>query len=120
MAIRQEIFTSDEKIGERLRAWRKEIGLNQTQLAELGGVSLNSQHRYEAGALPSTEYLLRIGSAGADWYWIVTGQRIAGAPLDDEAAAMLEAFAALPAAVKLLLVQHAQGLCRALESNSSA
>ncbi len=34
--------------------------------------------------MPSVEYLLRIGAAGADWYWIVTGQRIADALGPDE------------------------------------
>lgn len=102
-----------------MRSERLRLGLNQTELAAVGGVTLGTQSRYEGGALPATEYLLRIGEVGANWQWIVTGQRIAGAALDDDAAAMLEAFAALPAEVKLVIVDHAQGLCRALGVSTS-
>lgn len=60
------------------------MGLNQADFAEIGGVSLNSQNRYEGGRLsPPIDYLLRIGTAGADWYWIVTGKRVAGDVLTD-------------------------------------
>lgn len=46
-------------------------------MAVLGDVSLNTQNRYEGGTIPSLEYLLRIGEAGADWFWIATGRRTA-------------------------------------------
>lgn len=55
------------------------MGLSQKDFAKLGGVTLNTQHRYESGTLPPIDYLLRIGEAGSDWFWIVTGQRIGDA-----------------------------------------
>jgi len=61
------------------------MGLSQKDFAGLGGVTLNTQHRYESGTMPSVEYLLRIGDAGADWYWIVSGQRAAGSISQAEA-----------------------------------
>lgn len=70
------------------------MGLNQTQLADVGGVTLGTQSRYEAGGLPSTEYLLRIGDAGADWYWIVTGTRIADR-LSGEESQLVDRFRAI-------------------------
>ena len=90
----QEQFSSDPTIGVRLREWRKEKRLNQSAAAALGGVSLHSQHRFESGALPSTEYLLRIGEAGADWYWIVTGDHRPDA-LDATTSAIVTIVAAL-------------------------
>lgn len=103
-----------------MRAWRKQIGANQTRLAEIGGVSLNSQHRYEAGALPPTEYLLRIGEAGADWYWIVTGTQRSSNTLTAEAQDMVEAFMALPAPIQATLLDHARGLAKAVSSKNDA
>lgn len=65
--------------------------MSQKDFANLGGVTLNTQHRYESGTLPPIEYLLRIGEAGADWYWVVTGQRI-GDALSQQETAFLDAF----------------------------
>ncbi|TWH96030.1 hypothetical protein IQ35_01119 [Sphingobium wenxiniae] len=61
------------------------MGLSQKDFAGLGGVTLNTQHRYESGTLPSIEYLLRIGDAGADWYWILSGQRVSDSISQGEA-----------------------------------
>lgn len=87
----QDDFTFEHEIGARLRMARRDLSLNQKDMAQLGGVTLNTQSRYESGGLPSTEYLLRIGSAGADWYWVITGQRI-GDALSAEESAFLDAF----------------------------
>jgi len=69
----------------RLRESRRLLGLKQSEMAALGGVSLNTQNRYEGGTTPSIEYLLRIGEAGADWYWIISGQRAGGSISHTEA-----------------------------------
>lgn len=67
------IVTLDE-IGRRLRSERERLGLTQTEFGDLGGSSLPSQMRYEKGARrPDAEYLQRIGAAGADVLYIVTG-----------------------------------------------
>lgn len=75
----------------RLREARRLLGLKQSEMAAWGGVSLNTQNRYEGGTTPSVEYLMRIGEAGADWYWIVTGQRIADA-LTPEESRLIDCF----------------------------
>lgn len=108
-------FQADDKIGERLRLERKKIGLNQTDLASIGGVSLNTQHRYEAGGLPSTEYLLRIGDAGADWFWVLTGRRIPDDTLDSEQADLIRIFASLPPKVRLAMIEHMRSISDALD-----
>jgi transcriptional regulator with XRE-family HTH domain len=61
---------------DRLREARKEMGLSQTEFAEIGGVMLNSQGLYERGKRsPDTAYLERIAGAGADVVYILTGVR---------------------------------------------
>lgn len=104
---------SDPTVGIRLRAWRKQIGANQTRVAEIGGVSLHSQHRYEAGALPPTEYLLRIGEAGADWFWIITGKERLGETLTPLAQQLVEAYMLLPAPFQRALLENAHSLVQA-------
>lgn len=93
----------------RLRQERLKLGANQRDFAKLGGVGLGSQHRYEAGDLPPIDYLLRIGEAGADWYWIVTGQR-ADMVLTAYQAALLDAAAAIGADDQAVLLRIATAL----------
>lgn len=80
---------------ERLRAERTRLGLNQTDFAALAGVTKKTQMLYEAGErVPDTNYMAALGQAGADLYFIITGQKIlvpnpaasasAWAPIDGE------------------------------------
>lgn len=51
------------------------MGLNQTAMAELGGVKRNTQSIYETGErAPDAVYLARIAEHGANVAWIVTGE----------------------------------------------
>lgn len=63
----------------------------------LGGASLPSQMRYEKGSRePDLEYLQKIGAAGADILYIITGVRSASAAtLAPRDAALLDNFHAL-------------------------
>lgn len=55
---------------ERLR-----LGLNQSALAEIGGVSKPTQVAYEADSTkPDASYLARISEAGVDVHWLLTGR----------------------------------------------
>ena len=55
---------------ERLR-----LGLNQSALAEIGGVSKATQVAYEADSTkPDASYLSRVSEAGVDVHWLLTGQ----------------------------------------------
>lgn len=55
---------------ERLR-----LGLNQSALAEIGGVSKATQVAYEADATkPDASYLARVSEAGVDVHWLLTGR----------------------------------------------
>ncbi|MCX7067309.1 MAG: helix-turn-helix domain-containing protein [Methylococcales bacterium] len=63
-------------IFERLKNARKELGLNQAQVAEICGVSRETWSRYESGKLsPGMEVLAAMATAGADVNYILTGNR---------------------------------------------
>jgi transcriptional regulator with XRE-family HTH domain len=63
-------------IFERLKNARKELGLNQAQVAEICGVSRETWSRYESGKLsPGMEVLAAMATAGADVNYILTGKR---------------------------------------------
>lgn len=63
-------------IGDRLKAERERLALNQTAFGELGGVKKLAQINYENGSRsPDAHYLEAIASAGADVLYIITGQR---------------------------------------------
>lgn len=62
--------------GERLREERLRLGLTQNEMAEIGGVTRTTQHIYETDIrLPDLGYLNRVRQAGADWYYLFTGER---------------------------------------------
>ncbi|MGB9669934.1 MAG: helix-turn-helix domain-containing protein [Halothiobacillaceae bacterium] len=63
-------------IGERLRAERDRLGLNQEAFGALGGVNRNSQANYEKGSrTPDADYLASISESGVDVLFVVTGVR---------------------------------------------
>ncbi|WP_313604793.1 helix-turn-helix domain-containing protein [Comamonas jiangduensis] len=62
--------------GERLREERKRLGMNQTELALLGGVVKFTQINYEKDErTPDLDYLAKLEAAGVDAYYILTGKR---------------------------------------------
>ena len=70
--------------GERLKEERKRLGMNQTEFALLGGVVKFTQINYEKGDnAPNLDYLKKLGEAGVDAYYILTGLRMPE-PTSDE------------------------------------
>jgi len=70
--------------GERLREERKRLGMNQTELALLGGVVKFTQINYEKDErTPDMDYLLKLQKAGVDAYFLLTGERTP-VPTSDE------------------------------------
>jgi len=62
--------------GERLREERNRLGLSQVKFAELGEQGKHSQINYENDRRsPDVAYLDKIGKAGVDTFYLVTGQR---------------------------------------------
>ena len=107
--------TPEHGFSVRLRAARKKTRLNQTDFAALAGVHVNTQAGYEKGVMPPGDYFLRLGEAGIDWYWVLTGNRIAGESLSDDVLDLVSAYRALPAAFQAVLLAHAQELRRCLD-----
>lgn len=69
---------------DRIREERTRLGLNQEDFGKLGGVSKRTQMYYEKGERsPDLEYLLGLGAAGVDVWYIVLGQR-AGISFDGD------------------------------------
>ncbi|WP_372502356.1 helix-turn-helix transcriptional regulator [Tistrella mobilis] len=63
--------------GERLKAERARIGVNQKEMAARLGVSLNTYGRYERGLRsPELRALERLASMGIDVHWLLTGERV--------------------------------------------
>jgi transcriptional regulator with XRE-family HTH domain len=97
-------------LGARLREVREEMGLSQTELAEIGGVIRNSQGSYERSErMPDTGYMQKIGAAGADIIYILTGIRATAfsSMLSPEEQALLDNFRACEEADQSALRQLA-------------
>lgn len=63
-------------MNNRIREERKRLGLNQKQLAEITGLQLLAQSKYERGVTePKASYFLALQDIGADVYYILTGKR---------------------------------------------
>lgn len=63
-------------ISERLLEERKKLGLNQDQMAELGGIAKGTYFNYEAGKRePGGNFLAAIAAKEADVQYILTGIR---------------------------------------------
>jgi transcriptional regulator with XRE-family HTH domain len=61
---------------ERLREERKQLKMNQSKFAALGGVGKTAQLNYEAGTRePDVAYLLKLEENGVDAAYILTGTR---------------------------------------------
>lgn len=62
--------------GKNIRIERLRLGLNQSELAHIGGVSKATQVAYEADSTrPDAGYLARVAEAGVDVLWLLTGRR---------------------------------------------
>lgn len=63
-------------VGSRLKEERERLGCSQTEFARLTGVHRNTLARYESGDRePDPEFLTRASSIGADYGYLLSGQR---------------------------------------------
>jgi len=61
-----------EGLGQRLRTARVAKGLSQAELADVGGITRQTQQAYEEGRTsPNTIYLAKIQEAGLDTHYIL-------------------------------------------------
>ncbi|MEC5319017.1 helix-turn-helix transcriptional regulator [Brenneria populi subsp. brevivirga] len=81
--------------GDRLKAERERLGMNQTDFAELAGTTRKSQFNYESNLRrPDADYLAAVAAAGVDVLYVLTGQRSmpVESQLSTEQQRLLEAF----------------------------
>jgi transcriptional regulator with XRE-family HTH domain len=65
-------------INERIQMERSRLGLSQTAIAKIGGVSRETQINYEkkeGGSTPNCVYLTRVMEKGLDVKFVLTGKR---------------------------------------------
>jgi transcriptional regulator with XRE-family HTH domain len=72
---RQAEIINFDILAERLRDERVRAGLTQDRMAKVGGCSTPTQFRYENGHPVKLDYLFRLGAAGIDVSYILTGRR---------------------------------------------
>lgn len=83
-------------IGGRLAKERDLKGWSQTVCGQLGGVTKQTQIKYELNqSSPDSEYLARLHRQGVDVLYVVTGDRDQSA-LDDEHQNLLDAYMDAP------------------------
>ncbi|KRP61288.1 helix-turn-helix domain-containing protein [Pseudomonas trivialis] len=84
-----------KEIGRRLKQERHRMGLTLQRLAEIGGVTVAEQRRYELSeAMPAADYLAALASHGLDVVYIVTGKKQAVVKMSwEEAQALLDSRA---------------------------
>lgn len=101
-------------IGDRLRAERLRLGYNQSDFANIGGVSKNTLLGYEkeGGASPPADYLAAIAKAGADVMFIITGTRSLAAAegLAPEEVELLDEFSRLNPEDQTAIRRHVKAL----------
>lgn len=62
-------------IGQRLRDERSRLGLNQGEMAAIGGVQRTAQSNYERDdRMPDAGYLSLVAAAGVDVLYVITGE----------------------------------------------
>lgn len=62
-------------VGDRLREERKRIGVNQADAGALAGVTREQFSRYEGGAMPGADVLVRLMGHGFDVNYVLGGSR---------------------------------------------
>ncbi|WP_126448317.1 helix-turn-helix domain-containing protein [Sulfuricystis multivorans] len=91
-------------IGERLRKWRKHLGLTQEEFSSLTGLHIGVIRKYELGInVPGGEALVAIGQTGVNLNWLLLGQGDMCAEAEAKSSALDDAYLRRLEAVKGLL-----------------
>ena len=99
--------------GARLKAERKRLGLMQAEFASRVGTDVPKQSMYENDRRElRAAYLSRIAAAGVDVVYVLTGQRIEGPWLDEDARTLLSTYLELPADLQETLGRLVSGLAQ--------
>lgn len=102
-----------EALGERLKEERVRLGLNQAEMAALGGVAKTSQFNYEKGERsPDAAYLVAVEAAGVDVLYVLTGKRTPAptSSLSDAELALLQRYRSMPSENRATLERVAEAM----------
>ena len=90
---------SELSAGECLREERARLGLKQEEMAQIGGVTRNTQGSYERDERrPDTGYLKALHAVGLDVLYVVTGARTPDSVegLSEEEEVMVKRYRSMP------------------------
>lgn len=83
--------------GARLAEERKRLGLKQAEFAALVGTDVPKQSLYENDRRElRADYLARLADAQVDVIYVLTGHRMEGGRLSEQATRLLSAYLCLP------------------------
>ena len=83
--------------GTRLAEERKRLGLKQAEFAVRVGTDVPKQSLYENDRRElRADYLARLADANVDVIYVLTGHRMEGTPLSEQATRLLSAYLCLP------------------------
>lgn len=120
--LSQEKGIEMSELGDRLLSERKRLTLSQTEFANLGGVTKNSQFLYETNKRkPTGEYLMGVAEAGVDVLFVLTGRETpeAEASLAKDEASLIKAYRTMTKAGQSSLLELASLAAKgALEENN--
>src|SRR5437588_8103719 len=97
--------------GARLAEERKRLGLKQADFAALVGTDVPKQSLYENDRRElRADYLARLADAEVDVVYVLTGQRMEGDWLGQDASDLLSAYLAMPPELQEVLQEFVTGL----------
>jgi transcriptional regulator with XRE-family HTH domain len=120
-------FSKAMSFGVRLAEERKRLGLKQAEFATLVGTDVPKQSLYENDRRElRADYLARLADAQVDVVYVLTGQRMEGGRLGEQATRLLSAYLCLPEASQHMLAalietlrdDFAQGASRAVHGRA--
>jgi len=102
---------TDSSLFLRLKDERKRLGLKQTEMSALAGVSRETWSRYESGGIgPGVEVLVAIAAAGADVQYVLTGRRGVPAMTEEQERAGYRVEVLSPSESQALAALRASGV----------
>lgn len=113
---------SDVSAGDFLREERNRLGLKQEEMAQIGGVTRNTQGSYERNERrPDTGYLRALHAVGLDVLYVVTGVRTAAqvGELSEDEKVLVGRYRTLPPDDKKSVRRFLQAIADDVAKNSN-
>jgi transcriptional regulator with XRE-family HTH domain len=112
----------DVGAGDFLREERNRLGLKQEEMAQIGGVTRNTQGSYERNERrPDTGYLRALHAVGLDILYVVTGVRteVQVGELSEDEQVLVSRYRTLPSDDKKSVRRFVQAIADDVAKNSN-